>query len=303
AAGGIAGISKSIVFTVINNYVNVVSLSPVADAFVRGGTTANTNYGNDPFLNVLGSSSATDTRYVYLKFDLEGIGNVTSATLRLYGKNITNTSRVSLSLYGVNSDSWNEGTINYNNAPNSLTGLLSAIAVTNTAKYNEFDILNFVKSQASGDKILTVMVKDSKNTGLNVVFNSRENVQNKPQLIINSGGQSFALLNNSPISVMEKSTKNLVPASVNNSLKVKLYPNPVHKILKLEFLQGFTSPPDLQIFDPSGKIYAIAKSLIKAGNSKSIEVNISTLLLKPGAYFLKISCAAKQLQVIKFLAE
>lgn len=58
---------------------------PVDDAFVQGGTNANTNYGTNFQLIVKKSTSANTERRSYLKFDFGSFnGNVASAKLRLY---------------------------------------------------------------------------------------------------------------------------------------------------------------------------------------------------------------------------
>ena len=171
------------------------TLSPTDDAFIRGGTYASTNFGTDPTLMVKSSSSSL-TRYSYLKFSISSVASVASATLRIYGSNTTNTSAISISAYQVNTDSWTEGTIVWNNAPAAST-LLSSVSVNNTAKYYDFDVTNFVNTQFSGDKTVSFLVKDPANQDIALTFNSKENAQNQPQLVITSnaaGGPSNALL-------------------------------------------------------------------------------------------------------------
>jgi hypothetical protein len=68
------------------------TLLPLADAFVRNGSYAAKNYGSDTSLIVKGTATSGTSRISYLKFSLSGISNVTSAKLRLYGRNTENTS-------------------------------------------------------------------------------------------------------------------------------------------------------------------------------------------------------------------
>jgi len=136
------------------------TLLPLADAFVRNGSYAAKNYGSDTSLIVKGTATSGTSRISYLKFSLSGISNVTSAKLRLYGRNTENTSGINLSVYGVNADSWAENSIYFNIAPGASTSALSTVSVNNTRKYYEFDVTGYVKTQATGDKIVSFLIKN-----------------------------------------------------------------------------------------------------------------------------------------------
>jgi N-acetylneuraminic acid mutarotase len=160
------------------------TLSPTADAFVRNGTFATTNYGTDASLTVKGSNVNNYARKAYLKFTLSSsTTSITSAKLRVYGLNIDNASTVSLSCYGVDTDTWTEGAINFNNSPATGSNLSSA-SINNQGKYVEFDVTTYVKTQLSGDKIVSLCIKDATNQNSTIQFNSKENATNKPQLVI-----------------------------------------------------------------------------------------------------------------------
>src|SRR5262245_13779769 len=58
----------------------------VADAYVRDGSYANTNYGKVANLRVK-TASSNYNRWAYLRFDLGGVtGSVTLVKLRLFGR-------------------------------------------------------------------------------------------------------------------------------------------------------------------------------------------------------------------------
>jgi len=156
------------------------TLLPLADPFVRNGNYAAKNYGSDTSLIVKGTAISGNSRISYLKFSLSGISNVTSAKLRLYGRNTENTSGINLSVYGVNADSWAENGIYFNIAPGASTSALSTVSVNNTRKYYEFDVTGYVKTQATGDKIVSFLIKNPAIQNTLVVFNSKENRQNRP---------------------------------------------------------------------------------------------------------------------------
>lgn len=175
------------------------TLSPDADAFVRNGTSATLNYGSDTALIVKGSASSGYARRSYLKFSLNvsGIGTITSAKLRIYGRNTDNTSAIQAWLYAADNDNWTESGITWNNAPAASGPPLSSAAVNDQSKYYELDVSASVKAQFAGDKVVSFLIKDTLNQNRNLVFSSKENNTNKPQLIIETSGvvtQSNALL-------------------------------------------------------------------------------------------------------------
>ncbi len=159
---------------------------PIADAYVRNGTYANTNYGSDTSLTVKSSPTSGFTRTSYLKFSLGNIANVKVARLRLYGLNKDNTAVANIALFGVNDDSWTETGITYNNAPPANPGSLSSTGVNNMAGYYEFDVTDFVKTQLAGDKMVSLVVKDTNNKNLTILFNSKENSNNPPLLVVDT---------------------------------------------------------------------------------------------------------------------
>lgn len=183
----IAGFTCAGVFAQSSN-----TLSPVADAYIRSGSYASANYGSDTGLIVKGASSSY-ARSSYIKFSLSSLSNISSAKLRLYGRNTDNTSSVSVSAYSVDNDSWTENGITYNNAPAATSPALGSASVSNQGQFYEFDASNYVINQFAGDKTVSFLITDPNNKNTNIVFNSRENTANSPQLVVttsSSGGAS-----------------------------------------------------------------------------------------------------------------
>jgi N-acetylneuraminic acid mutarotase len=168
---------------VVDNAGSVIS--PLADAFVRDGSFAAINYGQDTTLLIKATPVSSYTRNAYIKFSLKDTNyTVTSAKLRIYGFNKDNTTLISVFCYGVDDDSWTENGITFNNAPAGTATALSTAGIDNQAKYIEFDVTNYVITQLAGDKIVSFVLRDPANKNINLIFNSRDNIRNKPQLII-----------------------------------------------------------------------------------------------------------------------
>ncbi len=181
-------------------HAQTVTLSSNADAYVRNGTYGNTNFGNDTSLAVKGSSDSGFVRSSYLKFSLGSLANVKSAKLRLYGYNTSNNSTINIAVFGINNDTWTESGITYYNAPASTTTSINFIGVNNVARYYDFDVTGFVKSQLPGDKVVTLLLKDTASKNILISFNSRNNSRNAPQLLIDttttSGSNALLFIEN-----------------------------------------------------------------------------------------------------------
>ena len=93
-----------------------------ADAFVRAGTYAATNYGTDTLLTIKGTLSDDFRRESLLKFDLSSLGysTIRSATLYIYGEA---TQVMNVDLYKITNDSWFEGSVTYNTKPSFSTSI------------------------------------------------------------------------------------------------------------------------------------------------------------------------------------
>ncbi|MEO6218796.1 MAG: DNRLRE domain-containing protein [Ginsengibacter sp.] len=175
-----------------------ITLLPSADAYVRNGAYANNNYGSITSLIVKGSPNSGFTRYSYLKFSLGSIVNVKSAKLRIYGYNMDNTSVINMAVYSVNDDSWSETGITFNNAPASGALSLSSTVVNDVIAYYELDVSDFVKSQLAGDKIVSLVLKDTSRKDKNLYFSSKEAGNNQPQLLIDTTTASSSVISLMP---------------------------------------------------------------------------------------------------------
>lgn len=275
--------------------VDSITLSPVVDAYVRNGSYANNNYGSISTLVIKGSPTSGFNRKSYLKFSLNSVNSVSSAKLRLYGSNTTDNTTVNISTYGVGDDSWTENEITWNNAPAASTSVISSVGVSASAAYYELDVTNFVTTQLAGDKIVSFLINDPANKDKNVVFNSKENVQNPPQLIIAyTATNTTAVLN--PTNDLSQQTL------YSSLLRTKIYPNPVHNQLNIELPNNSKGFINFKIVDPLGRIYDLGK-IKSATRGNNIEVDISKLFLSKGIYYLQLSTDTKKGETIKFIIE
>lgn len=281
-----------------------VALTPSNDAYVRDGSYQGANYGNDTSL-VVKKSTIGYLRKSYLKFSLNNIGNVKSAKLRLYGTN-EDATYAKVFAYGVNNDSWSESSITWNNAPGSITPLLDSESVNNVAKYYEFDVTNFVKSEFAGDKTASFVIKDTLTQNKLVTFNSKENSKFPPQLVVDYSGDTTttglrSIYANSTSVVKSNNAESLLK-KVSLHSKAKVYPNPVNNNIHVALPPDYNGNFNLQIIDLLGRTYELGKHDVKAGGYV-IDIDIAKLSLKSGQYFIKIISEKQSTQIIKLIVQ
>jgi hypothetical protein len=182
AAGGKQGTA----LVTVGNPTTTTTLAAVADAYVRDGTSAGTNFGQATSLAVKTTSSAGNNRITYLRFPLTGIsGTVTAATLRLHGSRPVSSTATD-SAFAVSSNSWTESGINWNNKPALGASQGSPAVVTPDAGYHDWDVTAFVNAQKSaGATAVSLAVKMNQNVSHGPdTFSSDEAASNRPQLVV-----------------------------------------------------------------------------------------------------------------------
>jgi N-acetylneuraminic acid mutarotase len=262
--------------------VNTPELSPVADAAIRNGNYASVNYGSQQFLEIKASGTSGFSRTAYLRFSLEGVGEISSAKLRLYGSNTENATGIDVSVYGVTNDSWTENGINWSNAPAGLSAALSTVSVSEEAYY-ELDVTDYVAQQWSGDKTVSLLLRNSGNQNVLVNFNSKENDENSPRLIIETSESANR---------NARFGREIPEAAVKaQTLKSIIYPNPVQKRFAIVLSEEHTGDVSLSLVGTSGRIYRLNAPQPTQTGTES-EVDLSELSLGKGIYILKIQSDA-----------
>jgi hypothetical protein len=180
---------------VIINVVAQTGLSPTADAYVRDGASATTNFGTTLTLQTQ-SSTAGNNRETFLKFDLTAVTGITKATVRLYGSlSDATATNVPASIYSVPATGWTEsgsGSITWNTKPPSGLLLGNTLIRDNVQRWYEFDVTSYL--QGAGGTVVSLVVKNTAQSSPFASFNSREAATNQPQLILWSTQPRNALL-------------------------------------------------------------------------------------------------------------
>jgi hypothetical protein len=164
------------------------SLFPIADAYVRDGGTATTNYGTATTLAVK-KDGVGYSRISYLKFNLgqyqTDTFDVGKLKLAIQAAG-TGSASADYQLWYCSNDSWTETGVNWNNKP-ALTTLLATQKGKASGSIMEWDINNQLKTEINGDKTLTLAIVSITLGGpYDINFHSKEAVVNislKPQII------------------------------------------------------------------------------------------------------------------------
>ena len=264
--------------------MSIATLSPVADADVSYGTNANTNYGNEPMISVKSTSVPELRRVSFLKFSLASFSDITSAKFRIYGYNHQADTRVNLDLIGLDNDGWSETGITAGNAPTGVMTSLGKLSVTRKPEYFEVGITEFAKAQFARDKTLTLKIEETFG-GKRIIFNSKENAVNKPELIITTNGPVGSAARLAAEEVINESAEPGAESSV-------IYPNPVRTQFTLQIGNQHQENVSLQLFDEAGRAYPIRTPEMLHAGTKA-EISIADLALGEGIYLLKVQSVSK----------
>ena len=158
----------------------------LADAYVRGGQYANTNFGRSTELVVKYSSDPEFRRETYVTLDISGVQNGNTVRLRLYGRlSDTREPSVTVAISPSSSNSWGETTLTWNTRPVVGTEEWGRVTVVGTtSRWYEVDLTQQVHIERSlGRGIISFVLRKSTNSLPYVTFGSRES-SNPPGLIV-----------------------------------------------------------------------------------------------------------------------
>jgi photosystem II stability/assembly factor-like uncharacterized protein len=276
----------------VNIQAEIATFTPVADAYVRNGTYASTNYGTATTL-VVKNDGTSYYRESYLRFDFSNFTgtSVANAKLKLYVSTVNTAASRIVSVYGITDNTWGETTITYSNQPTEAGTLIGNDTISNVSGlWYQLDITSYINSQlAAGNKIVSLRLINNGAASSNgdVTFNSREASSNNPQLVFTPQGQS-------PMDTFAPLLSANTVDPNNNGFDVKVYPNPSATAFKLAFTGADASAKtDIYITDLYGrtvKTFSVAPgSTIQFGND-----------LRPGNYFVVV-WQGKNKKVLKII--
>lgn len=146
----------------------------VADAYVRDGSYANTNFGSTTTL-VVKKDGTGYSRQTYLKFDLHDVHQPSShAKLRLYCEyGNTDADDTNWDLYEVSNTNWTEEGLTWNNRPSGNSLITTQPGITGTG-YVEWDITEYINEVTIDSLLSFQLVSTVTGSQTNAEFSSKE---------------------------------------------------------------------------------------------------------------------------------
>lgn len=248
----------------------IITLPPIADAYVNGGKNANANFGSAASLVIQTNSSPNKSFETFLKFDISAIStDVSSAILRLNGRlNNTQTPSIAVEAHNVTNTSWLENTITWNNKPAEQAPILAIANVNSTSnQYYEWNVTQQVTSaRAAGLNFITLKLLNTNSSNNQVIFDSKEAATNRPQLVVTDA--------------VSRLTKSVRPAEISKEQAgILVYPNPAKGNL---VVQNYSGAATLKFYDAAGRMVKYLS--IGAATLNQIPVG----RLKNGLYLIRI---------------
>ena len=156
---------------------STITFTPVADSYVNAGSPT-TDSGTATTLRV----DASPDVHSYLRFNVQGLNSsVTKATLRVFTNSVAS---LGYEIHSVNDNTWNESTLNYNNAP-AVGALIGSSGAAMATSWTTVDVTPFITGNGSFNLALTT-------TSITAIsFASREAGANAPQLVIETQSGSL----------------------------------------------------------------------------------------------------------------
>jgi RHS repeat-associated protein len=159
-------------------------LNATADAYVRNGSWANTNFGTSSELRAKTSAASGEDYRSYIKFNTTGISSSSITRVKIHLKASAIGGNVTLAVHAVPNTAWSEGTINWANKPPTSASLGTLTIGVNPGSY-ELDVTQYViNEKAAGRHVVSFRLYPT--SGNTAVMDSRENVSG-PQLLVNTG--------------------------------------------------------------------------------------------------------------------
>jgi len=165
-------------------------LQPLADAYVRDGSSyVNRNFGGFTTLQVRRTSSSSNNRWAYLRFDTNGVGSAERALLRLYGNlSGTTSALVTTSVFPVSDTSWGELGITWSNKPPPGTSSLSTVTLVSSstaARWYEWDLTAYVQQEkAAGRHVIGIVLRNDAVSSPYASFSSKDAAGTRPELVV-----------------------------------------------------------------------------------------------------------------------
>jgi phosphatidylserine/phosphatidylglycerophosphate/cardiolipin synthase-like enzyme len=157
----------------------------LADAYVRAGQHASTNYGSAAELVTKFSGDPVYRRESYLKLEIGGVQPGDRISLRLFGRlSDARAATVTVALNKVADTSWIENTMTWNTRPAADTEWGRVTVAGTAGRWYEVDLTSRIQAErAAGQTAVSIVLRKSADSLPYIAFASRES-STPPALVI-----------------------------------------------------------------------------------------------------------------------
>src|ERR1017187_3151945 len=171
--------------------VTATTLTPVADATVRGGTSAGNNFGTTTNLTVRQDASANNQQQSYLRWDLSGVsGKINQARVVLTPLSV-GANGIEQGVAVANSNNWTEAGVTWNNQP--VGGERFATWIPSTNGTVSFDATPQVLDALQNDRQLSLKLFSVTTNTVDYASRENANVSSRPQLVLSLAGTPLTI--------------------------------------------------------------------------------------------------------------
>nr|WP_302831273.1 DNRLRE domain-containing protein [uncultured Bacteroides sp.] len=169
--------SQSVILLTIPVCRNMVeTLVATADAVIKSGNNREKNFGKAKVMNIaMDASNVNCNQACYIKFDLSKVDTVNAALFQIYGHSLDK-SPYRFHVYTLDNCTWDENSLNWNNAPNldkeqvRITGVgntahvAGEIVVGGNSSCHQLDVTSLIRS-CKRKEITFVLIRELRHSG------------------------------------------------------------------------------------------------------------------------------------------
>jgi hypothetical protein len=203
-----------------NVAATTTSLTPVADATVRGGTNAANNFGTATNLIVQQSSSTNNQQQAYLRWDLSGVsGKISQARVTLTPISV-GANGIEQGVAVANANTWTETGVTWNNQPGGGERFATWIPSTNGTV--SFDVTPQVLDALQNDRQLSLELFSIGTNSVSYASGENANAAIQPQLVLSLLGAGPTISSLGNLTIAPNTTTGPIPFTIGGASIVTL---------------------------------------------------------------------------------
>jgi len=198
-----------------NALVTTTTLAPVADATVRGGASAGSNFGATTNLTVRQDTSVNNQQRAYLRWDLSGVpGRISQARIVLTPLSI-GANAIEQGVAVANSNNWTEAGVTWNNQPGGGERFATWLPATNGTV--SFDVTPQVLDALQNDRQLSLQLFSVGTNSVDYAARENANAASRPQLVISLPGTPLTVAGISDRTILPNTSTGPLPFTVSDN--------------------------------------------------------------------------------------